>query len=112
MTIKQTGIEFPPLLAATDYSSLFLCSEKIKNITVSSLHIQYILFLTEAQGPKLIIPGGLRVVDTLKLSFELPVFFSVQSMPFHLQREEWRRTVRGAVWSYITCWFLRNFLDL
>lgn len=110
MTIEQTGIErFLPALAANRLFQPFLCSEIIKNITVSSLHIQYISLLTDAQGSNSIIPEGLHLVDTLKLLFELPVCFSVQSLPFHLQRESWRRPLKGAAWSYITCLFLRNF---
>lgn len=109
MTIEQTGIDISPLLAANRLFQSFLCSEKIKNVTVLSLHIQYIFFLTEAQGRNSIIPDGVHLLDTLKLLFELPVCFSIQSLPSHLQRELWRRPVKGAAWSYITCLFLRNF---
>lgn len=86
MTIEQTGIEIPPPFSSYRLVQPFLCSEKIKNITVSSLHIQYISFLTEAQGRNSLVPRGLHIVDTLKLLSELPVCFSVQSLPLHLQR--------------------------
>ena len=56
----------------------FLCCEKIKNVTVSSLHLKYISFLIGAQGRNSIVH--------IKLLSELHVCLSAQSLPLDLQR--------------------------